>query len=96
MKGRNRLLALIIGILSVATVAYGLTVNGELKKALLEKLASDPASYEARIYWDTVNKTAKIYNGTSWGSLGSGSGSGSGGVNFITNGDAEAASVPTT
>lgn len=75
-KMNKRFLVLMVSLLSVATVAYGLTVNGELKKALLEKLASDPSSYEGRVYYNTVDKTAKIYNGSAWSGLGGGGSSG--------------------
>lgn len=79
----------------VSTVAYGVTVNGELIRAQLEKLASDPAALEARVYWNTADKVAKIHDGTGWTTLGSGGSSGGSASNFFTNGDAETASVPT-
>lgn len=44
-------------------------VYGQLIKAQLEKLASDPTSSEARIYENTVAHTVKYYNGTVWHTL---------------------------
>lgn len=54
----------------IATAAMALTINGEMKKALLEKLTSDPTAYEARIYYNTTTQKAKIYDGSSWADLG--------------------------
>ncbi len=85
-------------MVAFASTASALTVNGELKKAQLENQTSDPScatALKGRIYYDTVNSSAKICNGTTWESVGSG-GSSAGGVNYITNGDAELASVPAT
>lgn len=51
------------------SVALGVDINGQLVKAQLEKLSSDPTGSEARIYWNTSSLVPKIYNGTSWLSL---------------------------
>lgn len=64
---------------------FALEVNSQLKGALLEKQAADPTGTEARIYYNTAEKKAKIYNGTAWSSVGSGGG----GINYITQFDAE-------
>lgn len=74
------------------TTSSALTINGELKKALLEKLAADPTAYEGRIYYDTVNKSAKIYNGVAWEDIGSGSG-GAGELSLVDNGSATATTL---
>ena len=53
--------------------AAGMQINGQLVKAYLERLASDPSGAgESRIYWNTAEKKAKIFNGTTWGGLGGG------------------------
>jgi len=75
----NRFSWFIVGlVLAITTSAIALNVNGELKVALLELLASDPVSQveEGRIYYNTTAKQAKIYNGSSWAGLGGGSGAG--------------------
>jgi len=66
----------LLALLVLSDIAVGMEVNGELKKALLEKQSSDPTGYEARVYYNTTSKNPKIYNGTSWSTLGSGAGSG--------------------
>lgn len=64
-------------ITAIASTAFaGMYVGGELEKALLEKQSSDPTGVEARVYYDTTAKKAKIYNGTLWSELGSGGGGG--------------------
>lgn len=40
--------------------------NNELQNVLLQKLASDPANLEAKIYYNTTTKKVRYYNGTSW------------------------------
>lgn len=90
MMGRigNHVIAalVIIADLFGSPVAMALDVNGELKKAQLEKLSSDPSAWEARIYWNTTDKAAKIYNGSAWSAVGAG---GSSGINLIANPNAE-------
>ena len=61
----TRLLALLIAWV-IAFPAYGMDVNGELKKAVLEKQAADPTGYAGRVYYNTGTNAGKIYNGTSW------------------------------
>ena len=78
----TRLLALLIAWV-IAFPAYGMDVNGELKKALLEKQASDPTGYEARVYYNTTSKKPLVYNGVIWSELGGSSG-GSGEKNYIS------------
>jgi hypothetical protein len=42
-------------------------IYGQLEKAQLEMLASDPSSpVEGMIYYNTTNKTIKLYQGSSW------------------------------
>lgn len=86
----KQFLAFLLSFL-VALPASAIDVNGQLKNAQLEKQASDPTSYEARIYYNTAEKKAKIYNGTAWQNVGSGSGTAG---NLVTNGDSEDAAVP--
>lgn len=72
----------LIGVFTVlAGTAYGLKVYGELEGALLEKLSSDPTGTEARVYYNTTENKAKLYNGTSWGNLGGSSGAGE--INYV-------------
>ena len=61
----TRLLSLLIAWV-IAFPAYGIDVNGELKKAVLEKQAADPTGYAGRVYYNTGTNAGKIYNGTSW------------------------------
>lgn len=76
-----------------STPALSLDVNGELKRAYLERLSSDPAvGAESKIYWNSTDKKAKVHDGTSWAELGSGSGSG-GLDSAVDNGNAEDAST---
>lgn len=50
----------------------GIDANGaEIKNVRLQQLASDPASAESKIYYNTVSKTINYHNGTSWKSLSS-------------------------
>lgn len=56
-----------------------MNVYGQLLRAQLEQLAADPvglAAIEGRVYWNTVEKQAKVYQGTAWTGLGSGAGVG--------------------
>jgi hypothetical protein len=48
--------------------ASALEVNGELKNAVGEKLASDPVTglVEGRIYYNTTTKTLRVYDGSAW------------------------------
>lgn len=57
-----------MGCLIVSMMGYllGATINGELKGALLEMLASDPANNEARVYYNTTSDTAKLRKASSW------------------------------
>ncbi len=56
--------------LMITTAAMALTVNGELKKALFEKLSADPTGYTARVYYNTTSNKTRIYDGTSWSDIG--------------------------
>ena len=63
------LLGFLIALGIIGTQVNALDVYGELRYALLEKLAADPANTEARVYYDTVNKVIKYYDGTAWRSI---------------------------
>lgn len=76
------LLALMLFI--PADIAVSAVINGELKKAQLEKLSADPSSSEARVYYNTTSKKPFIYNGTAWTGLGGG---GVGEINVIQSPD---------
>ena len=54
----------------------GKKIYNSLDVAGLEQLASDPVGnlFEGRIYYNTSEKTAKIYDGSAWNDVGSGSG----------------------
>lgn len=63
--------AAIIIALSLATsplVAVAVQINGQLVKAGMERLASDPVTglFEGRMYWNTTSDRPKAYNGSSW------------------------------
>lgn len=77
----QRFIAFLLALLVASSPAAAVDINGELKKAQLEKLSSDPTGTEARLYYNTSSKKAKLYNGTAWGELG---GSGSGEKNYVT------------
>ena len=52
--------------------------EGRLERAALEYLSSDPVTFlvAGRLYYDSVNNIAKIYNGSSWQTLGTLTGTG--------------------
>lgn len=50
----------------VGAHASALDVNGELKRAQLEKLASNPTALTARIYYNTADGVLKFYDGADW------------------------------
>lgn len=68
---KRSLRVLVAALIVLAAPARAEVVNGELKKAKLEKLGSSPTGTEARIYWDTTQKKAQIYDGTNWTAIGS-------------------------
>lgn len=79
----QKIISLLLALLIASPAFADITVNGQLKNAQLEKFSSDPAGKEARIYYNTTTKGAKIYNGSGWTDVGSGTG---GGVkNYIAN-----------
>lgn len=54
-------------------------VYGQLLRAGLEQLAADPTggdNFVGRIYWNTTENQAKVYNGTAWAGIGAGGGIG--------------------
>jgi hypothetical protein len=64
----KRLIAFLCFI--VAAPAFAVYINGELKRARMENLASDPTSLgKGHVYFDTTNNVAKVHNGTSWVTL---------------------------
>lgn len=80
----TRLLAFVLAVV-MACPALGLDVNGQLRKAQFENLSTAPVTQvnDGRVYWDTSELKAKIYNGLAW--VGLGSGSGGGAVNLVPN-----------
>lgn len=62
---------ILIGILLAvcANAVLAVDINGQLKRAQLEKLSSDPTGSAARIYYNTTANTSKYYDGTSWQSF---------------------------
>lgn len=76
----KKLFTLFLALLIASPASADITVNGQLKKAQLEKLSTAPTSSEARVYYNTSTKKAQIYNGSAWGDLG---GSGQGGTNYV-------------
>jgi len=74
----------------------GTGIYGELLKAQLENLASDPASTSVgRLYWNTTTQSARIYTSSGWDDFGAGGG-GAAGRNYLTDwfdGDRDPGSV---
>lgn len=74
----------------------GTGIYGELLKAQLENLASDPASTSVgRLYWNTTTQSARVYTSSGWDDLGGG-GSGASGRNYLADwfdGDRDPGSV---
>lgn len=64
----RNLICLLLSYALVFQASFALEVNGELKNALGEKLASDPVTglVEGRIYYNTTTKTLRVYDGTVW------------------------------
>lgn len=46
--------------------------NNELQNVLLQSLAADPSNLEAKVYWNSVSKVIRVYNGTAWVTVGAG------------------------
>jgi hypothetical protein len=68
----KRLLVLLVA-LAFALPARAIDVNGYLNKAALENKSTDPSTtLTGRVYWNTTVQSPKVYNGTSWVTLGSG------------------------
>lgn len=62
-----RFLSGLLALLLVWAVdAFALDINGELKKARLEQLSSDPTGTEGRVFWDTDDNLYRVYDGSSW------------------------------
>lgn len=62
-------LKLLAFILSFSSVANAVPIRGQLEKAQLENLASDPtcgATVEARVYWDSDDNLFRLCDGSSW------------------------------
>ncbi len=63
----KRFIVLLLSLLTLAAPAFAdVTVNGQLKKAQLEKLSADPTGSTARVYYNTTDNVAKYYNGSAW------------------------------
>lgn len=52
----------------------GTNIYGQLLKAQLENLSSDPTGYTGRVYYNTTTGYVRFYNGSIWQDMGSGSG----------------------
>lgn len=74
----------------------GTGIYGELLKAQLENLSSDPGSTSVgRLYWNTTTQSARIYTSSGWDDFGGG-GSGASGRNYLSDwfdGDRDVGSV---
>lgn len=64
-------------------------VYGQLIRAQLENLASDPTpAADGMAYFNTTSKTVRVHNGVGWEDVGTGGG-GDGGINYVTRPDGE-------
>lgn len=69
----RRLLLCFLYALFAAQAADAIDINGYLRKAALENQSTDPSTtLTGRVYWNTTVQSPKVYNGTSWVTLGSG------------------------
>lgn len=69
MKTRTSILIALFSAIAATFVvnqASSLDVYGELKAALFEKLAADPANTEARAYYNTTDDVVKVRTGAAW------------------------------
>lgn len=82
----NRLIAFLVAMsMLVPSSVSAVNINGELKKALLEKLSADPTGYEGRVYYNTTTQKAMVYKTAGgWQEL-AGSAGGSGEISYIDN-----------
>jgi hypothetical protein len=62
----QRLGIVLLALFAVPMVSWAMEINGELKMALLELLASNPTGSEGRVFWDTDDNVARLYNGSGW------------------------------
>ena len=44
-------------------------LGNQILNVVLQRLGSDPSGVEAQIYWNSVDKKPRVYNGTSWNNL---------------------------
>lgn len=63
MNGHGIIRSILIWLLAFSLPAQAIEVNGELKRARLENLSSDPTSGAGRVYYNTSTGTAKFYDG---------------------------------
>lgn len=71
----KRFLALVGVVTAIyAAMAYAIDINGQLKRAQLEQLASDPTGTLARIYYNTTTNQGRVYNGSVWNVFGNAAG----------------------
>lgn len=62
----KRLMGFFLAWFIALPLAYGIDVNGELKKAQLEKLSSDPTGVTGRVIFNTTSALPKYYSGAAW------------------------------
>ena len=63
----KKISGLVLALSLLAPLAGAVQINGQLEKAHLERLASDPATTTTgRIYYNTTSNTPKVYNGSAW------------------------------
>lgn len=68
----KRFALFILSFLIVLPARADITVSGQMKKAQLENLTSDPscgATVEARIFWDSDDNLFRLCDGSSWLSI---------------------------
>lgn len=71
----KRFLALVGVVTAIyAAMAYAIDINGQLKRAQLEQLSSDPTGTLARIYYNTTTNQGRVYNGSVWNVFGNAAG----------------------
>jgi hypothetical protein len=64
----RRLLIAVFSLIGVATVAFAMDINGQLKNAQFEKVIANPSvnEVEGRVVYDTVDDQIRYYDGSAW------------------------------